>query len=243
MTSSHSSTPHSRGSAGRPPGGAPERFGLGRAEFAALRRLDRPERIQAFLDATAYSTDPIYRCPRSVLRDRRAHCFDGAVLAALAFAVHGAPPLLLDLRAERDDDHVLAVFCRRGHFGAVAKSNCAPLRFREPVYRSLRELAMSYFDLYFNTDGDKSLRAYSRLVDLRAFDDRAWAVRDEAMDAIAERLDRVRHHPLVSPAMVRELVPVDDRTYRAALLGADPAGRPAGDRLRTAVLGAEVPPP
>src|SRR5512141_1033501 len=123
--------------------------------------LPAPEAIQRFLDETPYSSEGRYRCPRSVLRDRRAHCLDGALLAAWALRRLGDPPLIVDLRAVRDDDHVITIFRRRGRIGAIAKSNVVGLRFREPVYRSLRELVMSYFELYYNTDGEKTLRSYS----------------------------------------------------------------------------------
>ena len=194
------------------------------AERKLLERLDVPAAIQAFLDSIPYSADPIYRCPRSVMRDRKAHCFDGAVFAAAALRHLGFPARLLDLRAERDDDHVLALFERRGRLGAIAKSNYATLRWREPVYRTRRELAMSYFDFYFNTEGEKSMRSYSTPVDLHALDALQWTVRDEAMEVIASRLNSVRHVPVLTPAMARALAPVDDRTYRASMFGTDPAG-------------------
>jgi hypothetical protein len=201
-------------------------------ERALLDGLDSPARVQAFLDSIPYSTDPIYRSPRSVLRDRRAHCVDGALLAACALALHGDPPLVLDLRAVRDDDHVIAVFRRRGRVGAIAKSNVVGLRFRDPVYRDLRELAMSYFELYFNTDGEKTLRSYSAPLDLRAFDRLDWRRRDAAVDAVVARLDRMRHRPLVTAGMVRALERVDERSYHSGFSGADQAGLFAGDRLK-----------
>lgn len=192
--------------------------------LAELAALDTPVKIQAFLDATPYSTEPIYRSPLSVLRDRRAHCFDGALLAAAALYRMGEPPWIVDMRAHNDDDHVLAIFKRHGHFGAIAKSNTTVLRFREPVYRTVRELVMSYFDLYYNLKGDKALREYSQLVDLRAYDRIGWLSRDQDLEQIAERLDKVRHFALVTPEMVAGLSRVDDRLYQAGLLGADQDG-------------------
>ena len=203
-----------------------------RAEHKLLAGLARPERIQAFLDEIPYSTEPIYRSPRQVLDERRAHCFDGALLAAAALAAHGDPPLIVDLRAVRDDDHVVAVFRRRGHFGAIAKSNVVGLRFREPIYRDMRELVMSYFELYYNTDGDKTLRSYSAPLDLGAFDRLAWRTSDAGLPEIVRRLDAARHYPLLTPAMVKALGPVDARSYEAGLLGADAAGLYATERLR-----------
>lgn len=194
------------------------------AEERQLRRLDSIPAIQRFLDTVPYSTEPIYRCPRRVLADRRAHCFDGAVLAAAALERLGHAPLLLDLAAVRDDDHVLALFRVQGRYGALAKSNYSGLRYREPIFRSLRELALSYFEDYFNTRGEKSLRAYSRPVSLRAFEKLHWRTEDKAMDAIAARLGRVRHEPLLSPAAARRLQPVDRRSFAAGMLGADRRG-------------------
>jgi hypothetical protein len=194
------------------------------AERRTLDRLDSPASIQAFLDSLAYSDEPVYRSPRSVLRDRKAHCFDGAVLAAAALRRLGEPALLVDLAAERDDDHVLALFRRRGKLGAIAKSNFVGLRFREPVFRTVRELALSYFECYFNLERVKSLRSVSPPVALDRFDDLDWELRDDAMDAIAARLYAVRHRPLVDARQVGELAPVDARTFRAQLLGANEKG-------------------
>jgi len=187
-----------------------------------LARLDTPDRIQAFLDRTPYSTDKTYRCPRSVLRDRRAHCFDGAVVAAAAFAHHGVDARLLDLRSVRDDDHVLCVYRREGAYGCVGKSNFVGLRGREPIYRTLRELALSYFELYFNMQREKSLRSVSVLVDVSGFD--GWRTRDRTMATIAGALDRAKHTPLLTPSQLRALRPVDRLTFKANQLGTDPKG-------------------
>jgi hypothetical protein len=193
-------------------------------EEAVLSELSSPERIQAFLDATPYSTDPVYRCPRSVLRDRRAHCFDGALLAAAALRRRGEPALIVDLRAVRDDDHVITIFRRRGRVGAVAKSNVVGLRYREPIYRDLRELVMSYFEFYYNLDGEKTLRSYSIPLDLKQYDRLSWTTVDGVMDAIAKRLDARRHVPLLTPAMIRGLSRMDQRTFDAGLAGANNDG-------------------
>ncbi|HEX8984762.1 MAG TPA: hypothetical protein VF767_05000, partial [Bryobacteraceae bacterium] len=131
-----------------------DHYGFRPAEWQELRRLKTPEKVQRFLDCeVGYNKEPggpTCRSPRRVLRDRVAHCLEGALFGAAALRVQGRPPLLVDLEAVRDDDHVLAVFRERGLWGAVAKSNYAGLRYREPVYRTLRELAMSYFEQYYN---------------------------------------------------------------------------------------------
>jgi len=199
-------------------------------ERRTLEALSSPAAIQAFLDGVEYSADPFYRSPRSVLRDRRAHCVDGAVLAACALERLGLPPLLLDLRAVNDDDHVIAVFERRGLLGAVAKSNFAGLRYREPIHRTPRELALSYFDGYFNADGEKTLRSHSAPIDISRFDRTGWRIDDAAVEPIVAALDRARHYPLLSDEAARELLPIDERSYRAGMLGANEAGLYRKDR-------------
>jgi hypothetical protein len=159
--------------------------------------------------------------PRRVLREGTAHCLEGAVFAAAALRVLGFPPLLLDLEAVQDADHVIAVYRMRGHWGAIAKSNFVGLRYREPVHRTVRELVMSYFEDYNNLRGERTLRAFSQPVDLRRFD-RAhpdWATTDGDLWWIAEHLVGVRHTPLLTPAMVRALHRVDGRSLRAGLVG------------------------
>ena len=195
-----------------------------RAERAVLRRLSSPERVQAWLDELPYRADESVACPRTVLGERLANCWDGALLAAAALRELGHPPLLLDLWAVRDDDHVLALFRARGHWGAVGKSNFVGLRFREPVYRSVRELAMSYFELYFNAAGEKTLRAFLGPFDLRPYDRLDWTFSDAHIQHVSDRMDARRHVPLVTPAMARRLGKVDPRSMQAGMLGTDPAG-------------------
>ncbi len=195
-----------------------------RSELRVLERLGDPSLIQAFLDSIPYSADPFYRSPRSVLRDRIAHCFDGAVFAAAALRRIGFAPLLVDMRAVRDDDHIIAVFRRGRWIGAVAKSNFVGLRYREPIFRSLRELMLSYFEDFYNVAGEKTLRSYSGAVDLRRLDRLEWEIRDEAMDAVAQALDGARHYTLLTGTQERGLAPVDERFLQAGLLGSNPAG-------------------
>ncbi|HEU5322227.1 MAG TPA: hypothetical protein VFX28_15595, partial [Methylomirabilota bacterium] len=140
--------------------------------------------------------------PRRVLREWTAHCLEGAVFAATALRVLGFPPLLLDLEAVQDTDHVLAVFRTRGHWGALAKSNFSGLRYREPVYRTLRELVLSYFEDYVNLRGERTLRAYSRPVSLARFDRPrpGWMAADADVWWVARHLLGVPHVPLLAPA-------------------------------------------
>ena len=192
------------------------------AERVVFQRLRTPEKIQRFLDGLAYNKEPggaTCRSPRRVLRDRTAHCMEGALFGAAALRANGYPPLLLDLEAVRDDDHVLAIFRQHGYWGAIAKSNYAGLRFREPVYRTLRELAMSYFEHYYNLAAEKTLRAYSRPVNLGRFDRIGWMTTEEDLWAISDHLFGIPHRPLLSPAAPHRLSRVDDRLYRAGMVG------------------------
>ena len=191
-------------------------------ERAVFRRLTTPEKIQRFLDELAYNKErdgETCRSPRRVLRDRTAHCMEGALFGAAALAMIGQPPLLLDLEAVRDDDHVLAIFSDRGHWGAVAKSNYSGLRFREPVYRTLRELAMSYFEDYYNLKREKTLRSFSRPVNLGRFNGINWMTAEEDVWAIPEYLVTIHHTPLLRPELAARRRRVDDRLYAAGIVG------------------------
>lgn len=192
------------------------------AERAVFRRLRSPEKIQRFLDDLAYNKEPggpTCRSPRRVLRDRTGHCMEGALFGAAALRMLGHPPLLLDLESVHDDDHVLAIFRLRGCWGAVAKSNFSGLRYREPVYRTLRELVMSYFEHYYNLRREKTLRKYSRPVNLRRFDRIRWMTAEEDVWPVPEYLCTITHTPVMPPQVVRHLGRVDARLFSAGLFG------------------------
>ncbi len=195
-------------------------------ERATLAGLSNPRKIQDFLDSISYEPEYFNRSPLRVLRDQRGHCLDGALFGAAALRRLGHRPLVLDLVPEplMDDDHVLAIYRQGEAFGAVAKSNFAGLRYREPVYRSLRELVMSYFEDYFNALGRKTLRGYTRLLDLSKYDVLDWETRDAACDRIEKRLQGMRFIPILTPEMIRSLSPVDSRMLAAGLHGADEEG-------------------
>ena len=197
---------------------------LSARERKLLTRLDTPMKIQGFLDETPYSTEPIYRCPLTVIRERKAHCFDGACFAAMALLRLGHRALLVDMLPWDDDDHVLAIFKRGARFGAVAKSNFTGLRYREPVYRDLRELLMSYFEPFFNLAKNRTLRGYTRPLDLRRYDAQGWTVRDDTMNAIADGLDASPRVTLFAPDEVRAFTKVDELTVRSNLWNANPDG-------------------
>jgi len=199
--------------------------GLTREETALLRSLRTPEKVQAYLDGLAYNVEPdgeTLRSPRRVIRDRTAHCAEGAFFAAAAFRVNGRPPLIVDLESVRDDDHILAAYRDRDLWGAVATSKFAGLRFRAPVYRTVRELVMSYFEDYYNWDGERTLRAYSRPVSLARFDRISWMTAEEDLWPIVEYLSVARHTPLLPATVARALPRLDTRSYESGVLGAPP---------------------
>ncbi len=156
-----------------------ESFGLSPENLRTLRALKTPARIQQFIDALEYQYANTAWSPQRVLRERKGHCLEGALLAAAALRVQSYPPLLMDLEAVQDDDHVVAVYREGGLWGGIAKSNFAGLRFRAPIYRTLRELALSYFEHYYNLRGERTLRAYSRPVNLARLDSRHWMTSEE----------------------------------------------------------------
>ncbi|MBI4138926.1 hypothetical protein HY479_02135 [Candidatus Uhrbacteria bacterium] len=195
-------------------------FGLTREEMTTLKKLNTPRKIQDFLENLPINFEPegdTCLSPRRVLRERRAHCIEGAMLAALALRLQGERPLVLDLTsAPHDHDHVVAVFKQHGHWGAISKTNHAVLRYREPVYRTIRELVLSYFHEYTDNHGKKTLRSYALPVDLSRFDARGWMTSEEDVWYVPEYLCDVRHYPLLT------------RNQRATLRHADPLEQDAG---------------
>jgi len=211
---------------------------LSRRELAAFRRLDTPAMIQQFLDDIPYNTEDegeTFRSPRRVLRDRTANCIEGAVFAAATLRLRGDPPLIMDLAAVHDEDHVIAVYRRRGLWGAIGTSKFTGLRARQPVYRTLRELAMSYFEHYFNLEGELTLRGHGRPVNLARFDRLHWMTSEGDLWPIAEHLERIPHVPLVRAAVAAGLPGIDAR-LRAADLMRHPT---AGPQRRTSRLQAK----
>jgi hypothetical protein len=198
---------------------------LTKSERREMARLTTPNKIQAFLDGLPYSIEATYRSPLRVLRERIAHCFDGALFAAASLRRLGHPPLVLEmLPDDRDDDHMLALFRRNRHWGAVAKSNVVGLRYREPVYCTVRELVMSYFEQFYNLAYEKTLRSYTVPLNLEVFDRFGWMTKDEPLERIAERLDRIRKVRVLTPRMIAALSPIDERSYQAGLFGANEKG-------------------
>jgi hypothetical protein len=189
-------------------------------EAAVLRRLTPPWRIQRFLDGLDYDVrGEGCRSPRRVLRERKVQCMDGALFAAAALRLQGHPPLLVDLEGVWDSDHVLAVFRLDGGWGSIARSNYSGLRYREPIHRTIRELALSYVESYFNLRRQKTLRRYSVPVDLRRFDPRGWMTAEDDLWDIPEHLVGIRHFRLLTRAQERRLATVDRRMFEAGLVG------------------------
>jgi hypothetical protein len=186
--------------------------------------MSDPDKIQGFLDSIEYNPNYECRSPRWVIRKKSAHCFEGALFAAAALQFIGYKPLIIDMKSFNDDDHVVAVFKVDGHWGAVAKSNFTTLRYREPVYRSLRELVMSYFDFYFNIVGDKSLRSYSLPLDLSIYEERRWTTTDEDLEYIGDKLEKIRHYPVIDKKMIKNLKKASDTMLKAGMLGSKVEG-------------------
>jgi hypothetical protein len=189
------------------------------AELRQLRALKTPAGIQHFLDEMPYHLAGTAWSPRKVIREKTAHCLEGAIFAAAALRVIGFLPLILDLEADQDTDHVLAVFKLRGHWGAIAKSNFVGCRYREPVYRTLRELALSYFNIYFNLRGERTLRRYSQPVNLARFDRDGWMTSEKGIWFIAEYLCDIPHRPLLRRGLEKYLTRVDKRTWASEMIG------------------------
>ncbi len=186
---------------------------LSKEEEKIFKELSTPVKIQDFLDTLPRNMEKhgdTVMSPRMVLRERKAHCIEGALLSAAALWYHGMPPWVIDLKASNEDfDHVIAVYRKNGYYGAISKTNHAGLRFRDPVYKTVRELAMSYFHEYLHDHNDhKTLRAYSGLIDLKKFGDK-WIVSEEDLFDLACRLDDVKHFPVAPKANLRMLRPAD----------------------------------
>ncbi|OGL87223.1 hypothetical protein A3I40_03640 [Candidatus Uhrbacteria bacterium RIFCSPLOWO2_02_FULL_48_12] len=191
-------------------------FGFDRQEMKLLRALNSPSRIQDYLETIKINFADTCLSPRRVIREKKAHCLEGAMMAAAALLIHGERPLLLDLRAvKRDDDHVVALFRQDNHWGAISKTNHAVLRYREPVYKNIRELVMSYFHEYFLNNGKKTLREYSQPIDLTRFLKRGWLTSKDDLWYISEYLDAVPHKKILNSSSIAKLRRADPIEIKA----------------------------
>lgn len=188
-------------------------FSFTKKELAVLKSLNTPRKIQDFLETLPINFEEhgdTLMSPRRVLRERKAHCVEGALLAAAALRIHGHQPLILDLTAvDYDEDHVIAVFRQNGKWGAISKTNHAVLRYREPVYSGIRELVMSYFHEYFDDEGKKTLRSYSMPVNLKIFDSIGWMTSEKDLWPINDHLFRVPHRKILTRSQIAGLRKAD----------------------------------
>ncbi|HET7731954.1 MAG TPA: hypothetical protein VFK48_18175 [Usitatibacter sp.] len=208
-----------------------EQLGLAPREYATLRRLTSPEKIQAFLTAIPCNHEiggETVLSVREVLRQRRAHCIEGAMVGAAALWVNGEPPLVMHLDChESDYPHVITLFRRHGAWGAISKTNGAPLRYRDPIYRTLRELALSYFHEYSNRRGHKTLRSYSVPFDMRRLPVEAWVTSEKACWVAHDRITAQRHFALITARQERLLTKRDKFERQASRLVEHPKPVPA----------------
>jgi hypothetical protein len=184
------------------------KFGFSSKQCKILSRLNNPKKIQDFVDKIKYNLEEdeeTFFSPRKVLRENKANCIEGAVFAAAALRFHGFPPLIVDIISIRDDDHIIAVFKINGHWGSIAKSKYSGLTFREPIHKTIRELALSYFEGYFNFEGEKTLRGYSKPINLSRFDKINWMTTEEDLFCIEDYLNEIKHKKLLTNTMIRNL--------------------------------------
>ena len=187
-------------------------------------KLKTPFAIQNYLDGMPYIGEERDRSPLNVMLDGQCHCLDGGFFAALALWQIGFKPLLIDIVPDpgKDDDHVLALFQIDGRWGAVAKSNYINLGFREPVYRSIRELVMTYFEHYVSIHREKALRGYTRPLDASRYTHLNWAWDEKGANKLYYRHFYGRPSiPLITKQMAKRLNPVTDRAYAAEILHTD----------------------
>jgi hypothetical protein len=189
-------------------------------ENALFKRLNTPAKIQDYLDSIPKNFesqgDTLYS-PRLVMRHKTAHCLEAAAFAAAVLAYYGKKPLLLDLQSnDDDDDHVVTLFNEGGYWGAISKTNYATLRWRDPVYKTVRELAMSFFHEYYLEDGVKTMLAFSKPFDLRRYEPEEWVTTEKPLDFIAEDLDASPHSPAspVSRSKLRRVSPLERKVLK-----------------------------
>ncbi len=187
---------------------------LTKEEIFIIKKLNTPKKIQDFLDTLKMNFEPkgdTCFSPRTVLKLKKAHCIEGALLAAIILRFHGQEPLIVDLESNKKDfDHVIAIFKKDGFFGSISKTNHAVLRYREPIYKNLRELVMSFFHEYFlNENGEKTLRSYSKPVNLKIFDNKNWITWQDDVWFIPEYLTKIKHYKILTKKQILNLRKAD----------------------------------
>ena len=189
-----------------------------------LRTLSTPAKIQDYVNGLVYNPTDHASSPRWVMITGEGHCFEGGLLAAAALELHGHKPLMIDLIAEDDDHHVLAVYKSDTGWGSISKSNTTLLAGRLPYYQSIRELVMSYFDFYFNTKGKHSLYGYSNPINLNRYNNWNWRTTDEDLLKLGMSFNDLTHFEIIDPRVLKKLPPVPKKLQDACFLGADPNG-------------------
>lgn len=189
-----------------------------------LRKLNAPEKIQQYMDDLVYNNNDDATSPRYIMMTGDGHCFEAGLLAAAALEFHGYPPLMVDLQAHDDDHHVLTVYKTKYGWGSLSKSNTALLKGRDPVYRSIRELVMSYFDFYFNVNGEKALYGYSDPINLNRYNSWNWRTSDENLKQLGMDFCDLVHYELVPQSLLKKLPKASTLIQQSCFLGADPEG-------------------
>ena len=201
------------------------KFDYTKAELKLFKSLNTPRKIQDYLDKLKYNIKDFTFSARGVIKNKVAHCFDGAIFAAAALEVNGHQPFIIDLKSNgEDDDHILAIFKVGDCYGAIGKSNYVNCRFRDPIYKNLRELVMSYFHIYFNLKGTRTLRQYSKLFDLAKINDINWRTGNEDITPLGDIIDNIQHFTLITKKQEKLLTTADARTFKAETLGVDKRG-------------------
>ena len=187
-------------------------------EIILIQKLNTPAKAQDFLNSLSFNFEKdgeTLKSPILTLRAQRAHCLEGALLGAYILSLHGFMPHILHLKATREDfDHVIAPFKIRGLWGALSKTNHAVLRYREPIYKNIHELVMSYFHEYFLDNGEKTLRQYSKLLNLNIFK-KNWAVMKGDLWFIDKKLDKIKHYDIMPKAHIKKLRKADKVEIKA----------------------------
>jgi len=202
-----------------------------KSELAKLKNLNTLEKISNHLESMPYDAYDGYRCVKETLGLGKAHCAGGALLAAACLWYHGFEPCLVSLEAEKDDSHFICVYTINGYWGSLSKSNFTTLRSRDPVFKTVRELIMSYWNFYFNLEGYKSLRTFTRPITLSQSDGNT-----EWLDGIGKDLDWVdeifedkKEYSLVPKTQLKYMLTANKSQLNASLLGANYDGLYKGD--------------
>ena len=196
-------------------------YGFNQEEIKLFKTLNTPRKVQDFLDKIPINFEPTgdtFLSPREVLKQNRAHCIEAACLAAAILRFHGHPPLIVDLTSkEGDEDHVIAVFKQHGHWGAISKTNHAVLRYREPIYKTIRELIMSYFHEYIqNSSKKKTLRSYTNPINLSQYDKKGWTTDEKNLWYIVDKIFATKHEKILNRKQIATLRKADDVEVQAS---------------------------